>query len=233
MNVNASTIVQGLAVWSQLRLPRRSALWTVVAMSLAQPTAADAVLFDDTWREQGFLSLWSNDYRTAGRQLDVFSDGTVSLLWRPVDLEDRGARKASWLWRVTQGVGPTDLDRKGGDDRNISIYFIFVDESSAASVTVRSARRLLRNPAAHALVYVWGGAHDRRSILESPYHPRLRTVIQRTGTLGVFSEQVDLQRDYRAAFGKEAGVLIGLAVSADSDDTDGQIRAAIADLSLE
>jgi hypothetical protein len=43
---------------------------------------------------------------------------------------------------------------------------------------------------------------------------------------------VNLANDYRAAFGGEAGSLVGIAVSGDSDDTSSMIRAAIGNLRL-
>ncbi|MEO0917913.1 MAG: DUF3047 domain-containing protein, partial [Pseudomonadota bacterium] len=110
--------------------------------------------------------------------------------------------------------------------------FVFVDEESAARLTRSNARQLLRNPNTRALIYVWGGAHSQGSILPSPYHPGLRTKVLRTGVEGSFSERVDLAADFRRAFGETPGVLVGLGVSADSDDTDTNIRASIADLQL-
>lgn len=193
---------------------------------------AAPVSFDGQWKEQGFLRLWKNDYSFRGTQLDVVSDGTVSLVWRPVENALRGATRASWRWRVTEGVAPTDLTKKGGDDRNLALYFVFVDEATAATVSAGSARKLLGNPNTRALIYVWGGDHAKGAILPSPYHPGLRTKVLRTGSEGTFAENVDLAADFRRAFGASPGVLVGLGVSADSDDTDGFVRASIADLQL-
>lgn len=193
---------------------------------------ANSVPFDAAWKEQGFLRLFTNDYDLKGSQVDVVSDGTVSLIWRPVEGDLRQSTKASWRWRVTENVAPTDLTRKGGDDRNLSLYFVFVDEQTAANLTRNSARSVLRNPSTRAIVYVWGGSHPEGTILPSPYHPGLRTKVLRTGPNGSFSEQVDLEADYRRAFGEDPGVLVGLGVSADSDDTDGRIRASVAELRL-
>lgn len=204
-------------------------------VSLALPFGglqAAGVAFDETWKEQGFLRLWTNDYQFRGAQLDVRSEGTVSLVWRPVEGGLRQARQASWNWRVAQGVRPTDLTQKGGDDRNLALYFVFVDQATAAGLTDNNARKLLGNPNTRALIYVWGGAHAKGEVLASPYHPGLRSKILRTGDVGTFAETVDLARDFRQAFGVEPGVLVGLAVSADSDDTDGRIRASIANLVL-
>lgn len=198
----------------------------------AQATA-ERLRFDKTWAEQGFLRFWTNDYQLGGRQLKVVSDGTVSLLYRPVPKTAWNSKMASWGWSVAQSVVATDLTRKGGDDRNLAIYFIFMDQASAEKLAGSSARRVLKNASTRALVYVWGGKYKRGQILRSPYGPnKLKTVISRAAGKGAFKESVDLARDYKRAFGKAAGVLVGVGVSADSDDTDGMIRAMVQDLKV-
>lgn len=201
----------------------------------AQPSLAltgEVVPFDGSWKEQGFLRLFSNDYVQRGGQLDVVSDSTVSLLWRPLDRSQQSARAASWAWRVQEGVTPTDLTVKGGDDRNLAVYFVFVDPDRAEALAGGSARRILREGSARALIYVWGGKHSRGEILPSPFSSQLRTKILRGSGVGAHQETVDLVSDYRAAFGGPPGALVGLAVSADSDDTKGKIVASISNLSL-
>ena len=209
------------------------ALVALLSVSPANAGAAEKVTFDGTWKEQGFLRFFSNDYFQRGRQLDVISDGTVSLLWRPVEQFAGSARTASWAWRVQEGVAATDLTIKGGDDRNLAIYFVFVDPDRADALSGGNARRILREDSARALVYVWGGLHEEGSILPSPYSAQLRTKVLQGAGSGEFRESVDLERDFQSAFGAEPGTLVGLAVSADSDDTDGKIVASIADLLLE
>ena len=209
------------------------AIAALILFQSATALAAETVTFDGTWKEQGFLRLFSNDYIQRGRQLDVVSDGTVSLLWRPVEQSLRSVEVASWAWRVEEGVTPTDLTIKGGDDRNLSVYFVFVDEDRASALSKLNAHRILREDSARALIYVWGGEHETGAFLTSPYSPRLRTKVLRVDTTGAFRETVDLLQDFRAAFGTEPGALVGLAVSADSDDTDGRIIASIFDLELK
>ena len=126
------------------------------------------ISFDQSWKEQGFLQLFSNDYGLHGRQLDVVSDGTVSVLWRPVDPGRGGAEQANWDWSVTEGVRPTDLTRRGGDDRNLALYFVFVDPQTSKSLNRNSARKILSSPATKTLVYVWGGNHPKGALLPSP-----------------------------------------------------------------
>lgn len=204
-----------------------------LAISGAVPVQAETLKFDKSWVEQGFLRLWTNDYGLKGRQLLVSSNGTVSMLYRPVPKAAWGSKMASWGWSVTKSVVATDLTRKGGDDRNLAIYFVFMDAGDADRLSGGSIRKVLKNSSTKALVYVWGGDYPRGKILFSPYGPnKLKTVASRRAGNGVFSENVDLAADYKRAFGAIPGVLVGVGISADSDDTDGVISATIKDLKV-
>ena len=195
-------------------------------------TAAEPLAFDGSWKEVGFLRLSSNDYLQTGTGLGIASDGTVSLLWKPLDKSHWDATQATWSWRVSQGVVPTDLTKKGGDDRNLALYFIFADRARADTLRTSNARRVLREDSTRAIIYVWGGDHAVGQDLASPYSPRMRTKILQVAMTGSFDESIDLAQDYRRMFGTAPGALVGVAVSADSDDTDGRIVANLSDLTL-
>lgn len=120
--------------------------------------------FDNSRKEQGFLRLFASKCALRGAQLDVLSDGAVSLLWRPVDDEMRNSSSAKWTWRVREGVIPTDLTVKGNDDRNLSVYFVFVDPDRLEALKGRNAGRILRERSVRALIFVWG-ARIRRNFI--------------------------------------------------------------------
>lgn len=200
---------------------------SALALVLTTPVVAEPLSFDGSWKEQGFLRLSSNDYSQGGGTLQVVSDGTVSLLWKAVPERLRGVSRASWNWTVTESVPVTDLRRKGGDDRNLAVYFAWTDAETAATANPNRAARLLRNPNTKVLVYVWGDDDRRGTLQDSPYLAGLKTVVLRPAGTGQHSEQVDLAADYARAFGGAPGVLMGVGISADADDTDTVIRAAI------
>lgn len=212
---------------------KHSVAAALLACSLALPASASQLSFDGSWKEQGFLRLFSNDYIQEGPNLGIVSDGTVSLLWRAVPDDLRGAEAASWVWRVDEGVPPTDLGRKGGDDRNIALYFVFTTPEIAATIDPDRAARLLRDENTKALVYVWGGDKARGTVMQSPYHPGLKTLVRRGAGTGRHTEQVSLSADYAAAFGDTPGVLVGVGVTADADDTNTVIRAQLSNLTLK
>lgn len=212
---------------------KRVIVSALTALTLIGPASAGQISFDGNWREQGFLRLFSNDYTPRGNALDITSDGTVSLYWRAVPEALRGASNASWNWAVSQGVPATDLSKKGGDDRNIALYFVYTDAATAASLNPNRAAKLLRDANTKALVYVWGGTQKRGTTQQSPYHNGLKTLVRRAAGTGSHSERVDLDSDFKRAFGSEPGVLVGIGITADSDDTKTFIQAQVSNLALQ
>ena len=185
------------------------------------------------WQEQRFSLFSRSDWRKGTEAVSVTSDASVSLIWTSLPETAWDARAASWRWQVEESVPPTPLDLRGGDDRNLSLYFVFMPKDVARKNRGASIRRLMRIEQARVLMYVWGGDHARGAVLHSPYlGAQGRTVVLRPAGTGGHSERVDLAADYRRAFDAEAPAVVGLALSSDSDDTGGTVRAGLADLSL-
>ena len=211
-------------------------LIAALAFLLLAPEWASArtVPFDGSWQDQTFLFRSANDYIQEGARLRIQSDDSVSVLWRPAPPDVRDARRARWYWTVDQGVAPTDLSLKGGDDRNIALYFLFAPREVASDMEETSPDRVFRHDAVRILVYVRGGNHEPGTIVNSPYLEPRGVLLPLRGTgNGTFAESVDLNADYRRAFGSPPGVLLGLGISADSDDTDGVIEAELGNLVIE
>jgi len=207
--------------------------FSLALLASASTAMAGSIPFDGNWKEQRFSLFSKNKYGFNGDRLDVTSNGSVSMAYVPVASANWGATSASWSWSVSQGVPATDLRNKGGDDRNLAVYAVFLPQADAQALSGAGIRELLGADNARVLVYVWGGAHKRGEVLDSPYlGQRGKTVVLRGSGEGSFSENVDLARDYSRAFGGTAEALVGLAISADSDDTDTVIQGAISGLSL-
>lgn len=205
---------------------------TAALIVAASAASAGPVSFAN-WQEQRLSLFGSNDY-TFGQTLQMTSNGTVSIAWGRVAQGDWGATRASWTWDVSAGVPPTDLSRKGGDDRNLAVYFVFVPQDAAAGLASADIRALLGRKDVRVLQYAYGGNNPVRSVLPSPYGTPGTGVtipLRQAGT-GSHSETVDLAADYARAFGGTPGALIGMAVSGDSDDTKSRIAAAVGGLVL-
>lgn len=195
---------------------------------------AGALEFNETWKSQDFPRRKPNAYSLRGSSLGIESNKGVSLLLRKVSQSDWASRKAIWSWSVENGVPATDLAKKGGDDRNIAIYFTFLPEDRANELGNSSASTVLMDKSSRTLMYVWGGNAPRGAFLSSPYLAgRAVTIVQRNSATGTFSEQVNLAADYQKAFGEAPEALFGIAISADSDDTKSRISAGVSSLRLQ
>ncbi len=191
------------------------------------------------WEHMTFWGISQTEYVAAGRsELAITAQASSSLIHRPLPEPAFDARRASWRWRVDEGVPATDLSQRGGDDRAIAIYFAFAPESVRARAAAGRAdlRGLLMSGSGNLLVYVWGGGEPRGASVPNPYtRGRGVYLIQRPAgspTGQWQSEDVDLAGDYQRAFGAAPGILVGLAIASDSDDVDGMNRARVADLAL-
>lgn len=164
----------------------------------------------------------------------IETQGGAGLLWRRVPTRAAGATAATWRWRKALGVGPTDLTRKGGDDRLLAVYFAFADPNETGSRV--DLKRLLRSGRGDILMYVWGGAVKPGTIQNIPYFKgRGRAVVKRRANDPAetwFAEDAALAADFQRAFGRPPGRLVAIALSSDADDTGGHNIAALADLQV-
>lgn len=199
-----------------------------------QAAAMSPIQFNGDWDSFTFSRRPANQFSLKGDLLELRSAGAVSMIWRHLGPNFWDTRRAKWGWEVTVGTPKTDLSKMGGDDRNIALYFAFVPKERAEKFRKLSMARMLRAKDVRVLIYVWGGSHQRNAIVPNPYFgDRGKTVVLRSARTGDFFETVDFQNDFRRAFGEDAGALVGLAVSGDSDDTQSKIVAQIEDLVLE
>lgn len=218
---------------------RRAAMACLGAALCAAPAhALGPVGFGPTldasgWQDMTFRGLAPVDFAVeGGSTLWVRSNEAASLIWRRLPADFAPGSRAAWRWRVDASVPPTDLARRGSDDRSLALYFLFADDAADAADPPRSLRSAMRR--GRALIYVWGGSDPRGSVIRSPgLLGRAQMVVKRTapGPTGQWiSETADLRADYRRAFGREPGPLVGIGVSSDSDDTATMADARLSDL---
>jgi hypothetical protein len=213
--------------------------------AFAAPSGAGEIAFGPSLEAQGwkpltFRSLTPMGFQPEGAgQLNISGRKAVSVIWRGIDEDLWPRRAARWRWRVASGPPATDLGVKGGDDRAIALYFVFARDDAAARAAKgsQSLGSAMWWASGAALVYVWGGDGAKNAIVGSPHLGSSgKLVLRQPGAAadGAWRpERADLAADFRRAFGREPGPLVGIAVSADSDDTGAQINAAIAGLAVE
>ncbi len=154
----------------------------------------------------------------------------------------------AWRWRVDAGPGPTDLAKRGGDDRAIAISIGFAGFGPQASFALRVQHGMAQAGAGQVtlprsvLNYVWGGAGREAQgqpggFFASPWTSgitRIRVMHPADAPRGHWvEERVDLGADWRTAFGgQEVPPLLELAISTDVEDTGARVDAQVENIRL-
>lgn len=85
------------------------------------------------------------------------------------------------------------------------------------------------------LMYIWGNRRPIESLLQNPHTPRIQKIVVSSGVAGVnrwHRMRRNIVDDYRRAFGKSPGTLVGVGVMSDSDNTNGDVVAYYGDIRL-
>jgi len=142
-------------------------LLTLGAMEIAQ---ADEVMFTPKWKALEFFRIPATEYKMEGATVEITARQSSSVTYSPLHKADWSATKAAWDWDTRQSVPPTNLAKKGNDDRNIAIYFVFLDKKVAEKIgQTASLRRLLTSRSARIIVYAFGGDKPVNTIEPNPY----------------------------------------------------------------
>lgn len=222
-------------------IDRRGALLGAAAVGLVPRSdaraAVDPALDAAGWREMTFRDKPGNAYALEpDGAIRIESRASVSAIWRDLPADPSVTPVLRWRWRIDQTVPPTDLSRKGGDDRSLAVYVAFAYDAARASFLERSVRAVLGSLTGgdlpgRLLTYVWGGDGGTAGWFDNPYLPtgnRVRVLRGADEPIGAWREErVDVQSDFRVAFGEEPPKVVQVGVGADSDDTGSAAKARI------
>lgn len=169
--------------------------------------------------------------------LRVDSDAAASTMLHPLNIDPGVTPKLSWRWKVSGVVEKSDFSRREGDDYAAKVYVLFDYPAARLSRGERAKIALARTfygeelPAA-AIAYVWGTAQAAGESGPNPYTDRVRKMVVESGTARVgewVAVQRDIARDFEAVFGEPAPPVIGVALSADTDNTGERVTAWFGD----
>lgn len=162
--------------------------------------------------------------------LEVRSDNGSSVLYHLVGDDPVQARTLSWSWQVVDGLPATNLRNADGDDRVLAVHVVFAEDD------FMSRLKGAFHPFARGRVitYVWGD--DEKAEFPHPHLPDQGfMIIQKTSNTPIkqwFTETIDLEADYKRAFGKELPPVAYVAISGDADDLNAMCYGRIKDIRL-
>jgi hypothetical protein len=174
----------------------------------------------------------------------VETDRSYGSLVHALQLHASEGAILTWRWRVDQLVEAADLRTKAGDDAAAKLCVMFdlpLDKLSFADrTTLRLARAALGDDLpTQTLCYVWDNKLPPGTRLINAFTRRIRFIVLESGTAKLsqwVSERRDVVADYRDLFADESRgrvpEIIGVALTADADNTRGRGVAYFGDITL-
>lgn len=195
--------------------------WKIHAMSRHHAKARMAIVRD------GNENVFSINARRAS--------GAIA---HPLDIP--ATTTLAWRWKVDRSVAKANLSKKSGDDFAARVYVFFDVPRSRLTWLQRMKLKLASRSLGHAiptaaLCYVWDNRHPVGTMTPSAFTDLIHIIVLRSGNAEAGAWQVqqrDLAADFRAAFGRPAPRVTGIALAADTDNTGGHTQAWFGDLTL-
>ena len=146
----------------------------------------------------------------------------------------------SWRWKVDRVLDKARLGAREGDDFAARVYVSFDIPMDQLTLSERARLRIARimygDVPSAAICYVWDNRAAPGASIWSPYGERVRIIVLRTGagSAGRWEEERrDVAADFRAAFGREAPPVTGIAAGNDTDQTGETATAWFGDFRVE
>ena len=149
----------------------------------------------------------------------------------------------SWRWELDEPNRLADLRQRATEDAALRVCVLFDMPLDKVPVVDRALINLTRatsgEPVPAATVcYVWDPVLPPGTALHSPFTDRLRMLVLRSHEAPLrrwVNETRDIEADFKQLFGDEADRMppvIGVAVGADADNTQGRSLAHVGTLTL-
>ena len=178
------------------------------------------------------------------RVLKVEADESYGNLVHAMHLQVGEHSTLAWRWRVDKLVDDADIKTRAGDDSPAKLCVFFGFDAGKLSLGERTKLAIARTTTGEdvpteTLCYVWDNKLPIDTGLVNAFTKRIRFIVLQSGSgkLGQWvAEKRDLSVDYQRMFSDESEgkipEIVGVAVSADADNTHGHGLAYFGDVSL-
>jgi hypothetical protein len=190
------------------------------------------------WAEFALPGKRRTTYVTAiedGRRIvHAHAFSSASMLRRTVRIHPHDIAGIEFSWRASSLIDDADLGRADSSDSPVRIVLAFDGDTGRLSNRNRMlfdlAHALTGEPPPFAtLMYVWDNRAGPETLIHSARTDRVRKIVVQSGGEACgrwLHYRRDVLADYRRAFGEEPGMLIGVALMTDTDNTQSTVAAS-------
>ena len=181
------------------------------------------------WRFKKIERL--TDYTTVKEEGSVVvranADNSASGLIRDVKIDPAEYPFLHWRWKVSNTYVRGDVRSKDGDDYPARIYLAFDYDPQRLGLLDRAkygAVKLLygQAPPLRVINYIWESKAPKDTITSSAYTDWVKMIVVESGPSLAnrwIAEQRNVVEDFRRAFGEDPGMITGVAIMTDADNT--------------
>jgi len=140
-----------------------------------------------------------------------------------------------WKWKAENIIKKGNALEKSGDDYPIRVYVMFKydpDKAGFWESTMFGSIKLIYGeyPPQSSLNYIWANRKHKQKIIESPYTDRSMMLVLQSGKKNLdkwVTEEINILKDYKKAFGENPPEIATIGIMADSDNTSEKSKAFI------
>lgn len=174
---------------------------------------------------------WKKDRK--GVYLEAKSQSSASGLIKRLDIDPKSLPYLQFSWMVDGLLEGADVGDRANADSPVRVVLAFDGDKSSLPTKELAFMERVKTFTGHdlpyaSLAYVWDNKRPLNTIVPNPHTGRVQKVVASSGSAGVRAWQMhqrNILNDYRAAFGKEPGKLIAIAVMTDTDNTKTRAQA--------
>ncbi len=175
-----------------------------------------------------------------GMALRADADSSASGLVSQLRVDPAKRPFLEWRWRVDSLVNGADNTDRYAEDAPVRIVLAFDGDKGALPMKDRlffeQAKFFSGNEMPYAtLMYIWENNKPVGTVIHNPNTARVRKIVVASGPVGVREWQTfrrNIVEDYKLAFGKAPGKLLGVAILTDTDNTKEKVTAWYGDIKL-
>lgn len=158
---------------------------------------------------------------------------SASMLRKDLRIEPEQLGQLSFSWQVKKLIENADMAQRDHDDSPVRLVLAFDGDRSLFSpknaMLSELSHAVSGRPMPYAtLMYVWCNQRPVGSVILNPRTDRIRKMVVETGGGRVgqwLSYERNIRADFEKAFGEPPGVLIGIGIMTDSDNTRSHAQA--------
>ena len=196
----------------------------------------------ETMRLPGKLRTAFRQVQREGRtSVEAESVGTASMLRQRMRIAPAQLGRLSFQWQVQNLIEGADMTVRELEDSPVRVVLAFDGDRGLFSPRNAMLNELTRTLTGEdmpyaMLMYVWSNDLPLETVIVNPRTDRVRKIVVETGPKRLqqwLAYERDVRADFERAFGEAPGVLQGLAIMTDTDNTQGRTRAWYGQIRLE